>query len=485
MPESKHGHLPLPSVLCVDLDGTLVLTDTLWESLLQILFKKPLAFFPILLSLTQGKARFKSTVARHASLHADSLPYREDLLSYLQEQKSAGRRLALVTAAHQSIADAVATHIQLFEVVLGSSEEVNLSGEEKGRALVRLYGDAAFSYAGNSATDLKVWKHGAAAIPVSAPASVVNRIGIRIEKNFPPQRRTALRTLFNALRIHQWVKNLLALVPIFTAGAFLDLNSMLKGFWAVLALSLAASAQYLLNDLLDLDSDRKHYSKKRRALAACDLPIPLGLLLVPVLLSGTALIAWFQHSWPMLFLVAAYFVASLLYSIYLKTLPLVDVFVLAGLYTGRVIIGGEVTGHPVTTWLLTFSFFWFLSFGFLKRFIEVHRAENTGKPVGRRGYYAGESMILMAMGQGSGFASTVLMALYINSEAANRLYAEPSALWIFVPVGLLIHCRLWLSGFRGHIEEDPVRYVILDRVMWASAVLCGAAYLLALGYPSF
>ena len=251
----------------------------------------------------------------------------------------------------------------------------------------------------------------------------------------------------------------------------------------MVALCLTASAQYILNDLIDLETDRKHHSKKKRALASGNLPIPFAIILIPVLLSGTVLIAWLQHSWMMLLLMAGYFGSSLVYSIYLKTLPLVDVFTLAGLYTCRVAIGGQLTGHLVTIWLLTFAGFWFLSFGFLKRFIEVSRAENSGQTVGRRGYYAGESMILLAMGQGSGFASAVMMALYVNFEAANQMYAHPSALWTFVPLGLLIHCRLWLSGSRGYIEEDPVLYFLSDRVMWACGAVAIGAYLLALGFP--
>ena len=479
-PGSKLTH-SLPPVLCVDLDGTLVATDTLWESLLSILVHRPLAIVRVLAALTRGKAQFKASVARYALPRVDRLPYRTDLLRYLEEQKLAGRRLVLVTAAHDSVAEAVAAHLGLFDDVVATTDGQNLRGRAKGALLREKFPGLEFSYAGNETADLDVWEHAAAAIPVGASPRVIRRIPVTIEATFPGARRT-LKSLASAARVHQWIKNLLVFLPLFTSHDLHNWPRVEEGLLAFLALCFTASAQYVINDLIDLDSDRAHPTRKRRALASGDLPIPVGLVLAPVLLAAAGWIGYIADSGLLVTLLAAYFVSSLLYSTILKAKPLLDVFTLAGLYTFRIVIGGLVTEHPVSLWLLTFSFLFFLSLGFLKRYIEVLRIDGEpGEAAARAAYQAGESLILMAMGLGSGFASTVVLALYVNSETANQLYVQPVALWGFVPIGLLVQCRLWLAGSRGEIEEDPVRYVISDPMMWVGFAAGVAAYLLAIG----
>jgi 4-hydroxybenzoate polyprenyltransferase len=466
----------------VDLDGTLVATDTLWESLLKICRYHPAALLPVFLAILRGKAHFKSVVACNVSLDADRLPYRPDLLRYLREQKAEGRSLVLVTAAHHTIANAAAAHLSgLFDEVLATNEDRNLHGRVKGQLLTEKFGEGGFTYVGNSASDLAVWRHAASAIPVSARPRVIAGIPTPIEATFLGP-RDRLRTLSRAVRMHQWVKNLLVLVPLFTSRDLLNLVALAKLLVVALALSLVASAQYLLNDLIDLDSDREHFEKRHRPLASGDLPIPVGLLLVPCLLFLGGLLGFVVGSWTVLMLLGAYFISCLLYSIVLKTKPLVDVFALAGLYVFRIVIGGFVSNHLVTAWLFSFSFLCFLSLGFLKRCIELARATQADpKRVGRRGYYPADAAILTAMGVAGSFASIVVLALYVYSESANTLYKHPFALWGFVPICLLVQCRWWLSGSRNYIKEDPVRYAISDRVLWVSAAIGAACYWVAIG----
>ena len=475
---------PLPSrgttPLCVDLDGTLVATDTLWESLLRICRYRSAALLSVLLAIFRGKAHFKSVVARNVSLDMDRLPYRPDVLRYLREQKAAGRSVVLVTAAHHSIADAVAVHLSgLFDQVLATTEDRNLSGHVKGEVLTEKFGDGGFTYVGNGANDLAVWRHAAAAIPVSARPGVVANIQTPIEATFLAPRHW-LRTLSRAMRTHQWVKNLLVLVPLFTSRDLLNLVALAHLLVVAFALSLVASAQYVLNDMIDLDSDREHAEKKHRPLASGDLPIPLGLLLVPCLLCLGAWLGFLVGSWTVSALLGGYFISCLLYSIVLKTKPLVDVFALAGLYVSRIVIGGFVSHHLVTVWLFSFSFLCFLSLGFLKRCIELAHATRD-KRVGRRGYYPADAPILTAMGVAGSFASVVVLALYVYSESANALYKHPFALWGFAPICLLVQCRWWLSGSRNYIKEDPVRYAISDRVLWVSAAIGAVCYWVAIG----
>ncbi|MBK5292006.1 MAG: UbiA family prenyltransferase [Acidobacteriia bacterium] len=313
----------------------------------------------------------------------------------------------------------------------------------------------------------------------------MHRIPARMDAVFATPRHR-LRTLANAVRLHHWVKNVLVFVPLFTSRDLSNLPAVGKLLLMALALSLVASAQYLLNDLIDLDSDREHPDKRHRALASGDMPISVGMSLILCLLLIGGLVGYAADSWRAVMLLGVYFTSSAWYSAFLKTKPLVDVFSLAGLYVFRIVIGGFVSNHHATVWLLSFSFMCFLSLGFLKRCMEVaHAGQTATQRIGRRGYQEGDAPILMMMGVGSSFASAVVLALYVYSESANKLYAHPSALWGFVPLCLLLQCWLWLSGMRGNIkEDDPVRWVISDRLVWAIVGLSMTVYLLAAGWVS-
>ena len=471
-------HLP---VICVDLDGTLVATDTLWESLVRVLVRHPRAILPLLAALFGGKARFKAALALHDLPDVAGLPYRQELLEYLRAQKASGRRLVLATAADHSIAEAVAAHLGCFDEVVATGEHVNLRGKAKGELLAKKFGEGLFCYAGDSTPDLDVWRRAGAAIPVCVSAGVMRKIPVPAEASFPAAGRGP-KILARALRVHQWVKNLLVFVPLFTSRDLLNISAAGRLMLMALALSIIASAQYLLNDLVDLETDRQHAKKKRRPFASGDLSIQAGLLFVPLLILAGSAVGYAADAAQGLWLLASYFASSIVYSFFLKTRPLADVFTLAGLYTFRIVIGGFVSDHHVTAWLLNFSFLCFLSLGFLKRYIEVAAADRgTARRVGRRGYYPADALMLALMGVASSFAGTVVLALYVYSESANLLYSRPLALWGIVPICLLVQCRLWLSASRGYIEEDPVRYVLSDRVAWAGACLSGLVYLAAIG----
>ena len=471
---------PPPPVICVDLDGTLVATNTLWESLLKVGLHHPLSLFPLIAALFQGKTRFKEVMAGIAIPNVKCLPYRQELLEYLRAQKASGRRLVLATAAHQSIANAVAEHLCLFDEVIATDKDENLSGRAKGKLLAERFGEGGFCYAGNGAADFEVWQHAGSAVAVCVPNGSAPRIAAPVEARFH-EPHSPLRTLFQALRVHQWVKNLLVFVPLFTSRDMLNAPAAERLLLAAVALSLVASAQYLLNDLVDLESDREHFKRKSRPFASGNLPIQSAISLVPLLLAGGAIVGYAAGAGMAESLLGGYFLASILYSWLLKTKALVDVFTLAGLYTFRMVIGGFISGHHVTAWLLNFSFLCFLSLGFLKRYIELSHAErDNSQRVGRRGYYSADAMILAVMGVGSSFAAAVVLALYVYSESANILYARPMALWGIVPVSLLVQCRLWLCASRGYIEDDPVRYVLTDRVAWAGAAVGAVVYLAAI-----
>jgi hypothetical protein len=330
--------------LCVDLDGTLVRTDTLIEGFFALATSRSIV--PVLGQLLNGRAAFKQAVAAAAPLDPALLPYNETLLAYLREQKDAGRYLVLATAADQRVAASIAGHLVLFDEVIASDGTRNLKGEAKGRALVDRFGVNGFCYAGNERADLAIWRQAGAVILVNAPDSVVARVRgtMKVElaiADLPPR----VPELLKAMRPHQWVKNVLAFVPILAAHSLTEVAAWIGGLIMFFSFCCTASSIYLINDLLDIPADRAHARKRLRPFARGTLPVPTGALAAVVLLvvglaaARTGGVAW---------IVVIYAAMSVGYSFILKQLPLVDVFMLGALYTIRLFGGGEATGHPET-----------------------------------------------------------------------------------------------------------------------------------------
>lgn len=460
-PQSPHHALPL----CVDLDGTLVRTDTLVEGMIAL--AGTLRLGTLLGALAGGRAALKARVAASAPTDAALLPYNEALLDYLRAQHAAGRRLVLATAANEAVAQAVAAHLDLFDEVIASTATRNLKGAAKAAALVERFGRGGFAYAGDARADLGVWDWAGAAVLVEAPAGVAARVRVPVERRIatrPPLAPTLLR----AMRPHQWLKNLLVFVPILTSHALLDLASWQGGLLAFAAFCAAASGIYLVNDLLDLAADRAHPAKRRRPFAAGAAPLGWGIGLGAVLLALAAALGWLGG---ILVVVAVYAAASMAYSLTLKRQPLVDVFTLAGLFTIRMFGGGEATGHSLSLWLLAFSIFLFLSLALVKRVTELRESGGRGgRSVAGRGYGRGDLEILQIFGVCAAFASSLVLALYVQNEAATGRFAAPGLLWGIVPLVLLWNCRMWLSTARGYMHHDPILYAARDRVTWAIAL---------------
>jgi 4-hydroxybenzoate polyprenyltransferase/phosphoserine phosphatase len=459
--------------LCVDLDGTLIATDLLVEGLVAICGNRHvLARLPRLFAT--NRARFKQNVAELAELDVSLLPYNRPLLAFLREQKASGRRLVLATAADARVAQAVADHLGLFDEIISSDGEHNLKGEAKARALVARFGLHGFAYAGNESSDLAVWRVACSAVIVNAPRAVREAVGQHtpVEAQFE-ERPSLVRAALRAMRPHQWAKNLLVFVPLITAHAVTDLAGWRDAVGMFLAFCATASSIYLINDLADLSADRQHPRKRRRPLASGTLPLTIGAVLACVLLAvGFGLSAMVGAS----LVIALYAVASISYSLVLKELPLVDVFMLAGLYTVRVLGGGVATGHKASLWLVAFSGFLFLGLALVKRTEEmaaVARSDGS-RTAGRRGYLPGDVNILQNFGCAATFASGVVLALFVGSDAASSQYAFPELLWGIVPLILFWQCRLWLSTSRGYMHDDPIVYAIRD---WVSWIVVGAIFM--------
>jgi 4-hydroxybenzoate polyprenyltransferase/phosphoserine phosphatase len=481
--------------LCVDLDGTLVKSDTLVDSALALARHHPGQLLKLPGWLLEGKASFKRHIASAVSLDVTHLPYNRELLQYVQQQHASGRPIYLATAADASLAHRIAGHLGLFTGVLASDGTLNLAGNNKLAAFRQHFGDE-FAYIGNALPDLSLLQH--CRQPMVANPTPGLRAALRAAKITPVrtfrEQATPLRAWTKALRLHQWAKNVLIFLPLLLAHAW-NRGLIAAAFVAFLSFGLSASASYIVNDLLDLDADRQHPRKRRRPFASGDLSAIAGVAVVVLFLACSLVLALLVPRVvatlsPPLALIAPlkfvqwlliYLVTTLAYSLRLKRAVLVDVIVLSGLYTMRLLAGSAATGVVVSTWLAGFSIFFFLSLAFVKRFAELESLRERGGESPRgRGYHVADIEQLRTFGSASGYASVVVFTLYISNLDAAQLYQHTNRLWLLVPVLLLWISRLWLQASRGQLDEDPVVYAITDRRSLLLGLLVVFVVLLAL-----
>lgn len=452
--------------LCVDLDGTLIKSDVLWESLFQYLKKRPLGLFLLPFWVLKGKAHFKAKIAARVDLDPSLLPYSKSFLQYLYQERAEGRTLVLATASHEGPATCIAEHLGIFDGVYASDGQTSLSGPRKLARLIGEYGERGFDYAGNAPVDLEIWPHAAEGVLVNPlrgvrqAASTMDKAQLLFE-----DRARGFQTYFRATRVHQWLKNLLVFVPLFLAHRYHDPALVAQAAVAFLAFSFCASSAYLLNDLLDLQADRRHPTKRRRPFAAGDLSIPSGVVLMATLLLAATAIGLFLPT-AFLALLALYYLMNLGYSLRFKQEALVGVLVLAGLCTLRILAGAAAVGVETSFWLLAFSLFLFLSLALVKRYSEmlVMHAERQARFVSSgRGYGPGDLETLSKLGTASGYLAVLVLALCISSDEVKTLYTHPQAIWLLCPLLLYWISRIWLMARRNEMHEDPVVFAIADR----------------------
>lgn len=468
--------------LCVDLDGTLVRSDLLFESAFALLRRNPAYLLMMLIWLLRGRAFLKREIAARVDINVSTLPYDKDVVTWLyQEAKS--RQVLLCTAADRRLAEAISDHVGVFEQVIASDGHANMAGSVKAKHLVARFGDKGFDYVGDSEADLAVWKHARMAVLAGATDDVMRRVQkiSRISHVFsrPP---VGIGAWLRALRPHQWTKNVLVLLPLFAAHLVADPARLAAAVLAALSFSACASSVYLVNDLLDLEADRLHPQKCTRPFAAGQIPLWQGIIVAPTMaLLGIGIAT---ASLPISFVgvLVSYYVITLLYSFRLKRVPILDVVVLAALYTLRIIGGTAAIATTLSFWLLTFSMFVFLSLALLKRYSELLDLEQTGQvqPAGR-GYRLGDLSIVQSMGCASGYISVLVMALYINSPTSQALYRHPELLWFLCPVLLYWISRAWLLAHHGNVHHDPVVFALNDAgsrmiLLAGAAVILGATF---------
>jgi 4-hydroxybenzoate polyprenyltransferase/phosphoserine phosphatase len=465
------------------MDGTLIKTDVLWESLVRLVKRNPAYLLMLPVWLAKGRANLKRQIASRVEVDATLLPYHAGLVGWLSELRAAGRPLILATAADRALANRVAEHLGLFSDVMGSDGETNLRGGRKAEALVKRFGERGYDYAGDSHVDLPVWRQAHAAVVVGRPGGALETAAGKVTsvaRTFPagpPKWRMAVK----ALRPHQWSKNLIIFIPLLASHQMGRLPLLVLSVKAFVAFCATASSVYVVNDLLDLESDRRHARKCRRPFASGDLPISWGLVMAPALIVTGFAIAFTERP---LFqcVLLGYLLLSTAYSHGGKQAPLLDVFMLATLYTVRLIAGHAATGIVYSNWLFMFSMFIFLSLALAKRFVEISSLPPGVTLAHGRGYKVDDAPVLSALGIGNGLLAALVFALYANSTEVTKLYRNPGMLLLMCPLILYWISRVWLLAHRGKLHDDPVVFALKDNLSYLLAVLALVVIWIAAGH---
>jgi len=469
--------------LAVDLDGTLLRSDMLHESFWSAVSRDWRNLVRAGLALRAGRAALKRDLAARAEIDVAALPYDPEVIAYVAAWRAGGGRTALVTASDSAFAQAVADHLGLFDEVHGSDGADNLKGGRKAAFLRDRFGVSGYSYMGDAAADLPVWAGAATAVTVNAPDGLrraAERVAGRVE-HLETVKRSILPYL-RALRPHQWLKNLLVFLPLL-AGHRFDAAGAVAAVMAFVSFSFVASGVYVLNDLLDLAADRAHPRKRLRPFAAGSVPIAHGGAMAAALLGLGATVAAFLGP-AFLGVMLGYFVLTSAYSLYIKRRIVIDICVLAFLYTIRIVAGGVATGIDLSVWLVAFSIFVFLSLAAVKRQAElVDSARRGALTASGRGYVVDDLPIVAMIAIGSGYVSVMVMALYVTSPAVTVLYRSPAFLWAICGVLLYWITNMVMVAHRGEMHDDPVVHAAKDPVSRLCFLLIVAFGVLAAVWP--
>lgn len=468
--------------LVVDLDHTFLLVDTLYELFALVLFRNPFKALLALLALRNGKAAFKHALNQIASLNAGTLPVRKDLADFLRAEHKKGRPIHLATAADRGIANKIAEQYPIFRSVHCTENGLNLKAAAKAKRLCELFPDG-FSYVGDHQADLHVWRCAKSALIVAEDRTLERKVraeGIEIERVFPCSGGRA-RAWLKAFRPHQWTKNAVVMVPVALGWHTVTLTGLTHALLSMLLLCALASLTYCVNDIADLSADRHHWSKRNRPFASGALRIRDGLLLVGVGIPALLLMG-LLISPKVAACLLAYVVVTLSYSFGLKRVPMLDTFIIAILFTVRILIGTVAASLTPSAWLITFSMFFFFSLAVAKRHTELLRAgqQTTGQIKGR-GYHVEDQDVTLIFGIVGSVAAVLIVVIYLVEEVfARALYSEPAWLWVAPAAIFLFTCRVWLLAHRGQMMDDPVAFALKDRPCLGLGLLVGIALLLAI-----
>jgi 4-hydroxybenzoate polyprenyltransferase len=459
--------------LCVDLDGTLIATDCLSESIIDMLRKNFFLIFLLPIWLLKGKSVFKEKVVERVIPNPEDLPYNKEIIEYLNLQKEDGRKLILITASHQRIAARIGESLEIFDEVIGSDLNRNTKGKSKQKYLVDRYGEKGFDYAGDSKADLYVWKSARKGIIVHPKDSVLEKANkiVEIEKVFYKE-KSGLMIYLKQIRVYQWIKNILIFLPLLMAHKISEPILFVDAIIAFFAFSFTASFVYVLNDLVDLPSDRKHPRKKNRPLASGKIPILHGAIISPFLLLIGILLSVLFLSNEFLYILIAYLIITSLYSFVLKKIYILDIIVLSILYTIRLIAGALAVDVPLSQWLMEFSVFFFLSLAINKRFTELYMMQKKNKEnAAGRGYTVSDIDLMRVIGPVSGYISVLVFVLYLHSDEVVVLYKNAHILWLVAVCLLYWITRIWFITTRGKMHDDPIIFTGKDPVSYIIGII--------------
>ncbi|MCI0466972.1 MAG: UbiA family prenyltransferase [Beijerinckiaceae bacterium] len=451
-----------PTPLVVDLDGTLIKSDLLFEAFFRCLGKNPGSLLQLIPVLFRGKAQLKEELALRVQFDPALLPYDEAVLRLIHEARAAGRPVYLASASNCRFVSAVADYLGVFAGWFGSDASTNVSGQKKARLLTETFGERGYDYIGNGRADVHVWAAASKGIGVRTPARLNKKLtatGVDVMESPKPP----LSAWLKLFRIHQYAKNALVFLPLLTSHRF-DPGTVLDSALAAIAFSLCASSVYIFNDLVDLAADRAHPTKRNRPLAAGTIPIPSAIAAIPILfLCAVALAAVVSPRF--LAVLLLYFALTNAYTCWLKTKMLIDVVVLAMLYTLRVIGGAEAIDVTVSEWLLAFSMFIFASLALVKRYTELAtRIDGDLPDPTNRNYRSGDMQIVAALAGAAGFNAVTVFALYISSDSVRALYRHPQYLWLICPILMYWVSRVLMMAHRRAVHDDPIIFALHDRV---------------------
>ena len=446
----------------VDLDGTLINTDILYESVLLLIKKNFFYIFLLPIWILKGKSKLKYNISNRVDINPQLLPYNKTFLQYLKQQKKLGRRLILATATTEKYANTIASHLGIFDQVIASSIKKNVSGNIKLKYIQEQ--NMQFSYAGNAVIDMLIFPFAQQSIIVNPTKGLKRKLsGLDNVIQVFEQKDKGILPAFKAIRMYQWVKNILLFVPLLMSQQFYNIDTVLNVLMAFFSFSLLASATYIINDLIDIPNDREHIRKKKRPLASGDLSIPSAILISLILFISSIFIAINVNS-EFIYGLVFYLLLTLLYSFKLKSYILMDTISLSLLYTTRIFVGALVIGIMPSVWLISFSMFMFLSLALIKRCSELQtldKVRNERTP--GRDYMVSDVHILANMGVASGFVSVLVVALYLNDTQSISQYTYPEILWLVCPLLLYWIGRMWIKTFRDEMHDDPIVFSIKDK----------------------
>ncbi len=465
--------------LVIAVDRTLISCDLARETLVAYLKLNPRRIFDVLGWLWRGRVRVKRQLAERVPVDASILPVNETLATFAEAEAAAGRRVFLAISAESPLSGQLEKRFPFVEGIIAAGKREDSKAPAMADVLAQRFPEG-FEYAGSSTADLDVWRRASSGILVGASAQVQRRAAalVPISANIPGPSR--FKGVLASLRLHQWAKNLLVFAPIVLGGQLGDMRSLLATVVSFLALGLVASSTYLINDILDVADDRRHWSKRERPIAKGLLRASSAAVWAGVgLAAGLALAATVSLS--ALSVLLLYVALTLSYSLGLKRLPLIDGLVLATQFTLRLALGVVAAQVPPSPWLFVFSMFLFTSLSLAKRYTELGRLGMAqGTQIAGRGYRTEDAPLVLAIGVAAGLGAVIIVILYIIEDAFRQsFYGSTASLWGFPPLVFLLVCRIWLVTVRGEMHDDPVKFMLADRVSQSLLAILVTCFFLA------